>query len=125
MDLLKKFENKKIAQLTEGKKIASFRPGDTVRVKVNIVEGTTERVQAFEGVVMRFHRNSLSTTFTVKKESNGESVERIFQLYSPRIDGVEVIKRGKVRKAKIYYMRKLKGKAARIEERKDATRQNN
>jgi len=119
MNLLAKFEAKQIAKLTEGKSIPAFRAGDNVKVKVKIIEGTTERVQAFEGTVIRKHNDGLNSTFAVKKVSNGENVERTFPLYSPRLESIEIVKRGKVRRAKLYYMRKLQGKAARIEERRD------
>lgn len=117
MNLVQKFEAKHIAELN--KELPEFRAGDTVRVMVKIVEGTTERVQAFEGLVLRRKSRGLGSTFTVRKTSNGESVERNFLLYSPRIDAIKVIKRGRVRRAKLYYMRELQGKAARIKERID------
>lgn len=115
MNLLSKFESKYLASLD--RKIPSFRAGDTVRVMVNIVEGANSRKQAFEGVVLRVKNRSLGSSFTVKKISNGEGVERNFLTYSPIVDSIEVIRRGKVRRAKLYYMRTLQGKAARIKER--------
>ena len=95
-----------------------FRVGDTVKVHVKIVEGEKERVQPFEGVVIRRKRGGIRSTFTVRKISYGIGVERIFPLHSPRIDRIDVISRGKVRRAKLFYLRKLKGKAARIRSQK-------
>ncbi|MFQ6105082.1 MAG: 50S ribosomal protein L19 [Candidatus Glassbacteria bacterium] len=97
--------------------IPDFSPGDTVRVYVKIVEGDKERLQAFEGHVLQKRGRGISSSFTVRKVSNGIGVERIFPLHSPSIDRIEVIRRGKVRKAKLYYLRQRKGKAARIEEK--------
>ena len=116
MNLLEKFEQKHIAELTQGKKLPSFKPGDNIKVKIKIVEGATERVQAFEGLVIKLKRRGLGSSFTVRKLSNGEGVERTFPLYSPRIEGIEIIRSGRVRRAKLYYMRELRGKAARIKE---------
>lgn len=95
-----------------------FRPGDTVRVHVKVAEGGRERIQVFEGVVIRRRGGGLDETFTVRRVSYGVGVERIFPLHSPRIDRIEVVRRGKVRRARLYYLRKLRGKAARIEERR-------
>ncbi|WP_334110374.1 50S ribosomal protein L19 [Thermodesulfitimonas autotrophica] len=100
------------------KEIPDFRPGDTVRVHVKVVEGGRERIQVFEGVVIRRRGGGLDETFTVRRVSYGVGVERIFPLRSPRIDRIEVVRRGKVRRARLYYLRKLRGKAARIEERR-------
>jgi len=97
-----------------GQEIPAFRAGDTVKVNVKIQEGDKFRIQAFEGVVITNRRRGLSSTFTVRKVSFGYGVERIFPLYSPMIDSIEVLKRGRVRRAKLYYLRELKGKAARI-----------
>ena len=97
--------------------IPSFAPGDTVRVYVRIVEGEKERLQAFEGHVLQRRGRGINSSFTVRKVSSGIGVERIFPLHSPSIDRIEVIRRGKVRKAKLYYLRQRKGKAARIEEK--------
>ncbi len=98
--------------------IPEFRPGDTVRVSVRIIEGEKERIQDFEGVVIRIRRGNNRSTFTVRKISYGVGVERIFPLHSPRIAGIKVVRRGAVRRAKLYYLRKLRGKAARIKERR-------
>jgi len=98
--------------------IPSFRPGDTVKVHVKIIEGTRERIQIFEGLVIRRKGDGLRETFTVRRVSNGVGVERTFPLHSPRIDKIEVVRKGIVRRAKLYYIRELYGKAARIRERR-------
>ncbi|MNZ58660.1 50S ribosomal protein L19 [compost metagenome] len=98
------------------KDIPSFRPGDTLKVFVKVIEGTRERIQLFEGVVIKRRGGGISETFTVRKISNGVGVERTFPLNSPKIDKIEVARRGKVRRAKLYYLRELRGKAARIKE---------
>jgi large subunit ribosomal protein L19 len=98
--------------------IPAFRPGDTVKVHVKIREGDKERIQVFEGVVIRHHRGKLSATFTVRKVSYGVGVERIFPLHSPQIDRVEVLRRGRVRRSRLYYLRQRLGKAARIKEKR-------
>ncbi|MFN3534149.1 MAG: 50S ribosomal protein L19 [Desulfatiglandales bacterium] len=99
--------------------IPEFRPGDTVRVHVRIIEGEKERLQPFEGVVIRKRGKNTNATFTVRKVSYGIGVERTFPIHSPLIESVEVIRRGDVRRAKLYYLRELKGKAARIKEKRD------
>jgi large subunit ribosomal protein L19 len=99
-----------------------FRPGDTVRIHVRVVEGDKERIQIFQGVVIARRGGGTRETFTVRKMSGGVGVERIFPLHSPNVDKIEVIRRGKVRRAKLYYLRALRGKAARIEERRDEPR---
>jgi large subunit ribosomal protein L19 len=98
--------------------IPEFRPGDSVKVHVKIVEGARERIQVFEGVVLGINRKAARTSFTVRKVSYGIGVERVFPLHSPMLDKIEVVTHGKVRRAKIYYIRKLRGKAARIKERR-------
>ncbi len=113
MDLVDKVEKKYMDRET-----SEFRSGDTVRVNVKIREGDKSRIQVFEGVVIAIKRNGLSSTFTVRKVSVGYGVERIFPLYSPTIQTIEVVKRGRVRRAKLYYLRERKGKAARIKERR-------
>lgn len=100
------------------KNIPPFRPGDTVKVHVKIVEGDKMRIQAFQGVVIGRQNGGIRESFTVRKISNGVGVERVFPLHSPSIDAIEVITRGHVRRAKLYYLRKLRGKASRIKERK-------
>jgi large subunit ribosomal protein L19 len=98
--------------------IPEFRPGDTVRVQVRIVEGNRERVQAFEGIVIAIQGSGVRRTFTVRKVSYGIGVERLFPLHSPKIDAIQLVRRGQVRRAKLFYLRNLKGKAARIKERR-------
>ncbi|ANS73982.1 50S ribosomal protein L19 [Paenibacillus yonginensis] len=98
------------------KDIPSFRPGDTLKVHVKVIEGSRERIQLFEGVVIKRRGGGISETFTVRKISNGVGVERTFPLHSPKLDKIEVARRGKVRRAKLYYLRELRGKAARIKE---------
>jgi large subunit ribosomal protein L19 len=100
------------------KDMVGFRPGDTVKVHVKVKEGEKERLQAFEGVVMRMRKSGLGSTFTVRKVTYGVGVERTFPTHSPMIDRVEVVRRGQVRRAKLYYLRKLRGKAARIKEKR-------
>ncbi|MBI5252020.1 MAG: 50S ribosomal protein L19 [Desulfomonile tiedjei] len=97
--------------------LPDFRSGDTLKVHVRIVEGTRERIQVFEGVVIGINRKGSGTSFTVRKVSYGVGVERVFPLHSPMLDKIEVVNRGRVRRSKIYYIRKLRGKAARIKER--------
>jgi large subunit ribosomal protein L19 len=99
--------------------IPDFRPGDTIRVHARITEGDKERIQVFQGVVIRKRKGTTDATFTVRKVSYGIGVERIFPSHSPTIDRVEIVTRGKVRRAKLYYLRKLRGKAARIKEKRD------
>ena len=117
MNVLQKFEQKELAKYTEGKTIPDFSPGDTVRVNVKVKEGTRERVQAYEGVCISRSGSGLNASFTVRKISLGEGVERVFPLYSPRLDSIELVRRGSVRRAKLYYLRDRRGKAARIAER--------
>ncbi|GAA0774957.1 50S ribosomal protein L19 [Castellaniella ginsengisoli] len=117
MNLIETLEKEEIARLTEGRTIPDFAPGDTVIVSVNVVEGSRKRAQAYEGVVIARRNRGLNSAFTVRKISSGEAVERTFQLYSPQIASIEVKRRGDVRRAKLYYLRNLTGKAARIKEK--------
>jgi large subunit ribosomal protein L19 len=119
MNLLKKLESEQMARLSAGKEIPDFQPGDTVIVNVKIVEGERSRVQAYEGVCIARSGSGLNESFTVRKISYGEGVERVFPLYAPMIDSISVVRRGKVRRAKLYYLRGLRGKSARIVERQD------
>src|SRR5271155_2777228 len=119
MNTLQKIEAANMKKLAEGKRIDSFAQGDTVCVNVRIVEGENERVQAFEGVVIGIKNAGVRSAFTVRKISHGEGVERVFPLYSPRVDSVVLIRKGNVRRAKLYYLRGLTGKAARISRKKD------
>jgi len=121
MTTLTKIEAAQVAKLKETAKLPEFRPGDTVKVNVKVVEGDRERVQAFEGVCIARKNAGLNSSFTVRKISYGEGVERIFPLYSPRLTSVEVVRAGDVRRAKLYYLRGRRGKAARISERVDNT----
>ena len=120
MNLLKEIENEQVAKLSAGKEIPDFQPGDTVVVNVKIIEGERTRVQAYEGVCIGRAGGGLNENFTVRKISYGEGVERVFPLYSPIIDSIKVVRRGKVRRAKLYYLRDRRGKSARIAERTDA-----
>ena len=119
MNLLKEIENEQVAKLSAGKEIPDFQPGDTLLVNVKVVEGERSRVQAYEGVCIGRAGSGLNENFTVRKISYGEGVERVFPLYSPMIDSIKVVRRGKVRRAKLYYLRGRRGKSARISERQD------
>ncbi len=115
--LLDKFEKQEIEKLTSKKRIPAFRPGDTVKVTVKITEGSKSRLQAFEGVCIARKNNSVNSNFTVRKISHGEGVERVFPLFSPIVDKIDVVRKGDVRRAKLYYLRDLSGKKARIADR--------
>jgi large subunit ribosomal protein L19 len=117
MNIIEEIEQEQIAALTETRPIPQFAPGDTVRVNVKVVEGTRERIQAFEGVCIARRNRGLNSSFTVRKLSYGEGVERVFPLYSPRIADILVVRRGDVRRAKLYYLRGRTGKRARIREK--------
>lgn len=119
MNTIEKFEKAQIAKLTEGKDIPAFAQGDTLKVDVKIKEGERERIQSFEGVCIAKSNRGLNSAFTVRKLSYGEGVERVFPLYSPIIDKITVLRKGKVRRAKLYYLRGRTGKAARIAEKID------
>ena len=119
MNLIEELEKEQVERLTQGKTIPQFAPGDTIRVNVRVVEGERERLQAFEGVCIGRKNAGLNSAFTVRKLSYGEGVERVFPLYSPNVDSIEVVRRGDVRRAKLYYLRGLTGKAARISEKTD------
>jgi large subunit ribosomal protein L19 len=119
MNLLQKIEAQQVDKLKTNAKIAEFGIGDTVCVNVKVIEGTRERIQAYEGVCIARRNAGLNSSFTVRKISYGEGVERVFPVYSPRIDSVERVRRGDVRRAKLYYLRNLRGKAARITEKTD------
>jgi len=119
MNIIETIEREEIARLTQGKEIPDFVPGDTLQVNVKVVEGERTRVQAYEGVCIGRSGAGLNESFTVRKISYGEGVERVFPLYSPMIDSIEVVRRGKVRRAKLYYLRARRGKKARITEKQD------
>jgi large subunit ribosomal protein L19 len=123
MNLLKEIETEQVAKLSAGKNIPDFQPGDTLVVNVKIVEGERTRVQAYEGVCIGRAGSGLNENFTVRKISYGEGVERVFPLYSPMIDSIKVVRRGQVRRAKLYYLRGRRGKSARIVERQEHTRE--
>ncbi len=133
MNVLEKIERESIASLlerhtdsgeVEQKEIPEFGPGDTVRVALRVVEGTRERIQNYEGVCIARKNRGLNSSFTVRKLSYGEGVEQVFPLYSPRIAGITVVRRGRVRRAKLYYLRGRTGKAARIPEKRVDRRKN-
>jgi large subunit ribosomal protein L19 len=122
MNIIEQLDQEQMATLTNGKTIPDFAPGDTLQVNVKVVEGTRERVQAYEGVCIARAGGGLNENFTVRKISYGEGVERVFPLYSPLVDSIKVVRRGRVRRAKLYYLRGLRGKAARITEKQDKNR---
>ena len=117
MNTIEKLEQAEVARLTEGREIPEFSPGDTLRVNVKVTEGSRERIQVFEGVCIARKNRGLNSSFTVRKISYNEGVERVFPLYSPRIDSIELVRRGDVRRAKLYYLRGRRGKSARIPEK--------
>jgi large subunit ribosomal protein L19 len=119
MNLIKQLEQEQMTKLTVSKTIPAFEPGDTVMVNVKVVEGERSRIQAYEGVCIGRSGSGLNENFTVRKISYGEGVERVFPLYSPMVDSIKVVRRGKVRRAKLYYLRGLRGKSARIVEKQD------
>jgi large subunit ribosomal protein L19 len=120
MNLIQQLEQEQVTKLTAGKEIPDFQPGDTLLVNVKVVEGEKSRIQAYEGVCIGRSGSGLNENFTVRKISYGEGVERVFPLYSPMIDSIKVVRRGKVRRAKLYYLRGRRGKSARIVERQES-----
>src|SRR5215510_6963095 len=114
MNLIQELEKEQIAKLSAGKDIPDFEPGDTVLVNVKVVEGERTRIQAYEGVCIARSGHGLNASFTVRKISYGEGVERVFPLHSPMVDSIKLVRRGKVRRAKLYYLRGRRGKSARI-----------
>ena len=121
MNLIQQLEKEQVEKLSTGKDIPDFQPGDTVIVNVKVVEGERTRIQAYEGVCIGRSGAGLHENFTVRKISYGEGVERVFPVYSPMLDSIKVVRRGKVRRAKLYYLRGLRGKKARITEKQDHT----
>ena len=119
MNLIQQLEKEQVEKLSAGKTIPDFHPGDTLLVNVKVVEGERTRIQAYEGVCIGCSGSGLNENFTVRKISYGEGVERVFPLYSPMIDSIRIVRRGKVRRAKLYYLRGRRGKAARIVEKQD------
>ena len=117
MNIIEQLEQEEIKRLNAGQEVPDFGAGDTLRVHVKVVEGTRERVQVYEGVCISRKNSGINSAFTVRKISYGEGVERVFPLYSPRLDKIEVVRRGAVRRAKLYYLRELRGKKARITEK--------
>jgi large subunit ribosomal protein L19 len=120
MNIIQELENEQIRTISAKRGVPEFGPGDTVRVMVKVVEGKTERLQAYEGVVIARSGSGLNENFTVRKISYGEGVERVFPIYSPLIAEIEIVRRGRVRRAKLYYLRGRRGRSARIAERTDA-----
>jgi large subunit ribosomal protein L19 len=116
MNIIQELEKEQIAKLSAGKEFPDFEPGDTVLVNVKVTEGERTRIQAYEGVCIARSGGGLNQNFTVRKISYGEGVERVFPLYSPAVDSIKLVRRGKVRRAKLYYLRGLRGKKARITE---------
>ena len=119
MNIIEQIDQEQIGKLTESKDIPEFASGDTLRVNVRVVEGARERVQAFEGVCIARSNRGINSSFTVRKISHGEGVERVFPLYSPRVESIVLVRRGRVRRAKLYYLRALRGRKARIAEKQD------
>jgi large subunit ribosomal protein L19 len=119
MNIIQELEKEQMAKLSAGKQIPDFGPGDTIVVNVKVVEGDRTRLQAYEGVCIGRSGGGLNENFTVRKISYGEGVERVFPLYSPAVDSIQVVRRGKVRRAKLYYLRERRGKSARIVERQE------
>ena len=119
MNVVQQLEAEQVAKLVAERPVPPFQPGDTVRVSLRVVEGERERIQAFEGVCIARKNAGINSNFTLRKISYGEGVERIFPLYSPRLATIEVVRRGRVRRAKLYYLRALSGKAARIREKRE------
>ena len=125
MNIIEKIEKEQLEKLSSGKQIPDFNPGDTIKVDVKVVEGTRERIQAFEGVCIARSGKGINESFTVRKISYGEGVERVFPLFSPKISSITLIRKGKVRRAKLYYLRDRRGKAARIVEKIEVKKKNN
>ena len=119
MNTIQEIEKEQMSKLMEDKSVPEFAPGDTVKVNVKVVEGSRERIQAFEGMCIARKNDGLHSSFTVRKLSYGEGVERVFPIYSPNVQSIEVVRRGDVRRAKLYYLRGRQGKRARIAERTD------
>ena len=124
MNIIDEIEQEQIKEITDKRKVPEFGAGDTLKVHLKVVEGTRERIQVFEGLCIARSNRSLNSSFTVRKISNGEGVERVFPVYSPLIEKLEVIRRGDVRRSKLYYIRSLSGKKARIKEKRFDNRTN-
>ncbi len=125
MNIIEKIEKEQLEKLSSGKQIPDFNPGDTIKVDVKVVEGTRERIQAFEGVCIARGGKGINESFTVRKISYGEGVERVFPLFSPKISSITLVRKGKVRRAKLYYLRDRRGKSARIVEKIEVKKKTN
>ena len=125
MNIIEKIEKEQLEKLSSGKQMPDFNPGDTIKVDVKVVEGTRERIQAFEGVCIARGGKGINESFTVRKISYGEGVERVFPLFSPKISSITLVRKGKVRRAKLYYLRDRRGKAARIVEKIEVKKKTN
>ena len=125
MNIIEKIEKEQLEKLSSGKQIPDFNSGDTIKVDVKVVEGTRERIQAFEGVCIARGGKGINESFTVRKISYGEGVERVFPLFSPKISSITLVRKGKVRRAKLYYLRDRRGKAARIVEKIEVKKKTN
>ena len=125
MNIIEKIEKEQLEKLSSGKQMPDFNPGDTIKVDVKVVEGTRERIQAFEGVCIARGGKGINESFTVRKISYGEGVERVFPLFSPKISAITLVRKGKVRRAKLYYLRDRRGKAARIVEKIEVKKKTN
>ena len=125
MNIIEKIEKEQLEKLSSGKNTPDFNPGDTIKVDVKVVEGTRERIQAFEGVCIARGGKGINESFTVRKISYGEGVERVFPLFSPKISSITLVRKGKVRRAKLYYLRDRRGKAARIVEKIEVKKKTN
>ena len=125
MNIIEKIEKEQVEKLSFGKQMPDFNPGDTIKVDVKVVEGTRERIQAFEGVCIARGGKGINESFTVRKISYGEGVERVFPLFSPKISSIKLVRKGKVRRAKLYYLRDRRGKAARIVEKIEVKKKTN
>ena len=125
MNIIEKIEKEQLEKLSSGKELPAFNPGDTIKVDVKVVEGTRERIQAFEGICIARGGKGINESFTVRKISYGEGVERVFPLFSPKISFITLVRKGKVRRAKLYYLRDRRGKAARIVEKIEVKKKTN
>ena len=125
MNIIKDIEIEQISEIIKKREVPTFKAGDTVKVNVYVTEGNKERIQAFEGICIARSNRGFNSTFTIRKISHGEGVERVFPLYSPMLESISLIRRGKVRRSKLYYLRQRSGKSARIAEKKDIVRKTN
>ena len=119
MNIIKDIESEQISEIIKKREVPDFKSGDTVKVNVFVTEGNKERIQAFEGICIARSNRGFNSTFTIRKISHGEGVERVFPIYSPMLESIKLVRRGKVRRSKLYYLRQRSGKSARIAEKKD------